>query len=104
MKLKCALCSRVVEVSAVSIASGTIGGGRVYKGRCPEHGAFQDIIVAAQTEAGLHWDGSSAMLICPTCKREWPAEKPLKGRELGSAYRLFHGRCPDHGPLFHRGV
>jgi hypothetical protein len=103
MKLKCALCSREVEASVVPNASGTIGGDRVYMGRCPEHGVFRDVLLGTRPEAGFHWEGSRAMLICPTCKKEWPAEKPIKNREVGSAYRIFHGHCPDDGPLFHRG-
>jgi hypothetical protein len=68
MKLKCALCSREVPASVVSNASGTIGGRRVYKGSCPEHGAFQDVSVATRSEAGFHWEGSRAMLIVQPAK------------------------------------
>jgi hypothetical protein len=102
MKLKCALCSREVEASISLDEPGTIGGGRVYKGKCPQHGAIQDV-VATQPETGFHWIGAKAMLICPVCKREWPAETPIWSREAGSAYRIFRGHCPDDGPLFHRG-
>jgi hypothetical protein len=103
MKLKCALCLREVEGSADANAPNTIGGGRAYHGMCPEHGAFQDVAMGTQPEAGFRWEGSKAMLICPTCKKEWPAESPIGSQEVGSAYRIFHGQCPADGPLFHRG-
>jgi hypothetical protein len=103
MKTICPNCSRQFDGSPIFGDPGTIGGGRPYKGTCPEHGEFLELVVMKPLEAKIRWEESKAILICPTGKREWPAESSIVSKELGSKYRVTRGHCAEDGPLFHRG-
>lgn len=97
MKIKCETCSREVEGSP----SGAALGGEVYSGQCPEHGNVSQVI--ANAEADLNSDGR---LVCRKCFKESAVENVTRSREIGFGARphaIHHGRCPEHGPLFHRG-